>query len=264
MRTVERPNTEPPQLTHLRQQGGENFGVLDSILDQVFGGVCVYCERQLLWRAPGDGLGTQDTDLPDDPGLLFTCDHFRPRRLLCSREPQVGQCMDDPPPHTPVCSIYDWNNLVYACQACNGVKGGQWPDDGDEADSYINPCAEPGSGDAPRSVFEYDLDNGEIKVRTGVTEVAKANAEQTIKDLSLNYNRNQESAIARNAGMRRVDLAILRHQWATVLEQSLDRLASIMPDLLPALVAGVVSPNARFSSICRQLIEQSEYRRYLA
>lgn len=263
MHTVKRIEQEPPMLSDLRERGGENFGVLDSILDLVFGGVCVYCARLPLWRAQGDGLGAQDTDLPDETGLLFTCDHFRPRRLLCGVESDIGSCRDEVPPHAPDCSIYDWDNLVYACQPCNAVKGGLWPTRNDEADSYIDPCCAPENGDSPETVFEYDLDNGEIKVRHEVFGVTKANAEQTIADLALNYHRDHQESVALNAGIRRVDLAVLRHQWITALNQALDRLAPIMPNLLPALVAGMVSPNARFSSICRQTVEQSEYRRYL-
>ena len=37
MRTVVRPESEPQQLSDLRQQGGENFGILNPVLDQVFG-----------------------------------------------------------------------------------------------------------------------------------------------------------------------------------------------------------------------------------
>ena len=263
MRTVERPESEPQQLSDLRQQGGENFGGLNPALDQVFGGVCVYCERQPLWRAQGDGLGAQDTDLPDEPGLLFTCDHFQPRRLLCNRELSVGQCQENAPPHSPDCPIYDWHNLVYACQACNGVKGGQWPNENDEADSYIDPCGERGSGNTPDSVFEYDLDNGEIRVKPDVKGIARANAEHTINDLALNYHRDYEQSVAVNAEIRKVDLAALRRQWIVALKQSLDRLAMLMPDLLPALVAGMVSTSARFSSICRQLVAEAGYGHYL-
>ena len=258
MHAIERPNTEPAQLSDLRQEGGENFGALGPILDQIFGRVCAYCERQPLWYAQAADLGLQDTDLPDEPHRLFTCDHFRPRHLLCSRQPQVGQCANNPPPHSPDCSIYDWHNLVYACQPCNGVKGGQWPDDADEANSYIDPY-----GNAQQSVFEYDMDNGEIKVRADVAGVMRANATQTIKDLALNYHRDHAKSIAQNATARRVDLAVLRQMWVENFNQLLSRLASIMPDLSPAVVAGMVSHNGRFSSICRQFVERSEYQRYL-
>ena len=263
MLTVERPVAEPAPLTHLKQEGGENFGILNVVLDQVFHGVCAYCERQPLWRAPGAGLGSHDTDLSDEDGLPFTCDHLRPRRLLCSNEAHVGRCTDHTPPHDAGCSIYDWDNLIYACQPCNSVKGGQWAGEIAAASSYIDPCADPLAGNGPDAAFEYDLGSGEIKPRDGVAGSIRANAEQTIQDLALNYYRGHEESTRLNADIRRVDLAALRHQWILALTQSLERLAMITPDLIPAVIASVVAPHARFSTICRQFIEQSEYRRYL-
>ena len=245
MRTVQRLDHEPAELTSLRQEGGSNFGVLDQPLDRAFLGVCAYCERQPLWRAPEDGLGVLDTDLTDEEGALFTCDHLRPRHLF----PDL---------------IYDWDNLIYACQACNGVKGGQWPDDNDEADSYIDPCSEPSSGVDPDSVFEYRLDTGEIKVRDEAMGVTAANAQRTIDDLALNHFRDSSEAIERNATVRRVDLATYRQQRARRVKETLDVVAPMRRDLLPALVDGFVSPRARFSSICRQLVRDSDaYSRYL-
>jgi len=189
-------------------------------------------------------LGAQDSDLTDEEGVLFTCDHFRPRRLF----PDL---------------IYDWNNLVYACQACNGVKGGQWPGDADEADSYIDPCAEPSSGVDPNSVFEYCLDTGEIEVRAGVTGVVRANAQQTMDDLALNCFTTQREAILRDAKVRRVHLPTYRQQRARRVAETLENVAAITPHLLPVVVSSVVSPRARFSSICRQQVEQAGYGRYL-
>lgn len=245
MRTTHRPDEEPTELTELRRQRGDNFGVLDQPLDRAFGGICAYCEREPLWRAPEDGLGEQDTDLPDAEGALFTCDHFRPRHLFRHL-------------------IYEWDNLIYACQACNGVKGGQWPGDGDEADAYIDPCADPSSGTDPDSVFEYRLATGEIKVRDDVIGITRSNAQQTIDDLALNHHTNQEDAILRNAKVRRVDLATYREQRVKRVRETLDIVALMRRDLLPALVDGFVSPRARFSSICRQFIRDSdEYQRYL-
>ena len=244
MRNVSRPDAEPAELTELRQQDGEDFGRLGWSLDRVFDGVCAYCEREPLWRAPEDGLGAQDSDLTDEEGVLFTCDHFRPRRLF----PDL---------------IYDWNNLVYACQACNGVKGGQWPGDADEADSYIDPCAEPSSGIDPNSVFEYRLDTGEIEVRAGITGVTRANAQQTIDDLALNRFTTQREAILRDAKVRRVHLPTDRRQRAKRVAETLENVAAITPHLLPVVVSSVVSPRARFSSICRQQVEQAGYGRYL-
>ena len=245
MRTTHRSDQEPTELSELRQRGGDNFGVLDQPLDREFGGVCAYCEREPLWRAPEDGLGAQDTDLTDEEGALFTCDHFRPRHLF---------------PHL----IYEWNNLIYACQACNGVKGGQWPGNGDEADSYVDPCADPSSGMDPDSVFEYRLDTGEIQVRDQVMGITRSNAKQTIDDLALNRHTSQANAISRNAKARRVDLATYREQRVKRVRETLDMVVLMRRDLMPALVGGFVSPRARFSSICRQFIRDSDqYQRYL-
>lgn len=263
MRTIERPTPEPAELGELKQGGGEDFGSLASALDRAFRGVCAYCERQPLWRAEGDGLGALDTDLPATRGVLFTCDHFRPRHLICNASPNVGQCQDNPPPHSPDCPIYHWDNLVYACQPCNSVKGGQWPKGTGPAASYIDPCAREGRSDDPTSVFDYDLDSGEIKVRTHVAGTIRANAQQTICDLALNKDRNEQEAAKRNAGIRRVRLAELRQRHVQDVRRLLASSASIVPHLLPVVVASVVSPTARFSSISRQLVEETAYRRYL-
>ena len=244
MHTVQRPKDEPSELVRLRQNGTEDFGSLNHSLDRVFSGVCAYCEREPLWRAPEDGLGVQDTDLTDEEGVLFTCDHFRPRHLFPGM-------------------IHDWNNLVYACQACNSVKGGQWPGDDDEAESYIDPCAELSSGVDPDSVFEYRLDTGEITVRVSVTDAAKANALKTIDDLALNRFTTPSEAILRDVKVRRVHLPTYRQQRATRVRDTLNNMAEIAPHLLPVVVSALVSPTARFSSICRQQVVEAGYERYL-
>ena len=244
MHTVERSRNEPPELATLRQCRSEDFGPLARSLDRDFGGICAYCERAPLWKAPEDGLGAEDTDLTDEEGVLFTCDHFRPRHLF----PDL---------------VYDWNNLVYACQACNAVKGGQWPDDAHEANSYIDPSADPSSTVSPHSVFDYNMETGEIKVRADVGGTAKANAQKTIDDLALNHFTDQADAIMRNVKVRRVDLATYRQQRARRVQETLEIVAAIRRDLVPALVAGFVSPSARFSSICRQRVEETGYGGYL-
>ena len=267
MHTVERPEIEPEELTQLRRQGGENFGVLNATLDQVFSGVCAYCERQPLWRATEDGLGIQDSDLPDVVGVLFTCDHFRPRRLLCNQDPTVGVCADNPPPHAPECPIYDWDNLVYACPPCNDAKGGQWPEpspiDNQGADSYINPCAEFSDSDVPRAVFTYDTGSGRIRVRDGVTGTARSNAIRTIEDLALNEPRETIETTQYRAGERRANLADLRRLRVEGLQALLDLSFAQAPFLIPAIIRGFIAPGARFSSIARQFVEESRYRRYL-
>ena len=244
MHTVERPSNEPAELTRLRQDNIGDFGSLNQTLDRVFGGVCAYCEREPLWRAPEDGLGAQDTDLPDQEDVLFTCDHFRPRH----RFPNL---------------VYDWNNLVYACQACNEVKGGQWPGYQDEADSYIDPCARTAGGADPDSVFEYRLGTGEIKVRSDVTGVTRANGLKTIEDLALNRFTTRREAMLRDAKIRRVHLPTYRQQRAKRVEETLHNVAAITPHLLPVIVSALVSRTARFSSVCRQQVAQAGYERYL-
>ena len=243
MHSVSRPAVEPPELVNLRDMGGEDFGSLDAPLDRVFDGVCGYCERKPLWRSGQDGVGTQDTDLPDREGLLFTCDHFRPRYLFPSL-------------------IYDWHNLVYACQPCNSVKGGQWPNEADEADSYINPCEDPVSPASPDSIFSYDLDSGRITVGIGITGVARANAVQTIRDLALNDPRGRIETTEYSAEIRRISLAEGRGQWVRRLAMVLDAFRTD-PDALKFIIGEFTDRSARFSSICAQYIRESEYRIYL-
>ena len=263
MHTVPRPASEPVELAELRGSGVENFGSLNRRLDDIFGGVCAYCERLPLWRADQEGLGIEDTDLPDVPGQLFTCDHLKPRRLLCNNlDPNVGQCKPTTPPHTQDCTIYDWDNLVYGCQACNGVKGGQWPDS-HSADAYIHPCAELGSGIDPDSVFVYDLNTGEIVIREGIAGIIRSNALSTIKDLALNYPRPPIETPHFRAKERTFSLADYRKRWIQDLEKALDSLIVTAPHFLSPVVNGLVSRRERFSSISRQFIESSRYRSYI-
>ena len=263
MRSVTRPAVEPPELTALRRFGGENFGSLDMTLDEVFHGVCAYCERKPLWRSRQDGPGVDDSDLPDHEGLLFTCDHLAPRRVLCNSVGGVSQCTAAPPPHAQNCPIYDWHNLVYACQPCNTVKGGQWPSDEGEADSYINPCATLFDPAAPSRVFEYDLDSGRLVVRADATGVPKANAVQTIRDLALNDPRGRIETTHYSASERRISLAELRRRWVADLKKTLDMLVEVAPSAVAGVVTGFTSSDARFSSIAKQFVEETGYSKYL-
>ena len=263
MHSVVRPDAEPDELDALRKTGSEDFGTLGQPLDLMFNGVCAYCERKPLWRSRQDGVGTDDTDLPDREGLLFTCDHFRPRRLLCNPDSSVGQCSTGSVLHTHECTIYDWHNLVYACQPCNAVKGGQWPADDGKADAYINPCEDPSNLSAPNRVFRYDLDSGRLTVQLDTDGVVRANALRTILDLALNDPRERIETTHYSAQQRRISLADLRERWVRDLRRTLDTLAEVAPSALVVVVSGFVSPESRFSSICRQLIEETEYRRYL-
>ena len=264
MHTVRRPASEPVELAALRRSGDENFGSLNRSLDNIFGGVCAYCERLPLWRMDQEGLGIEDTDLPDVPGQLFTCDHLKPRRLLCNdSDPDVGQCQPTTPPHTLDCTIYGWDNLVYVCPACAGVKGGLWPRDGDNAVSYVDPCADPGSECSPDTVFAYELDTGRIVVRAVVTGSDRTNALQTIADLALNFPREPIETRQYHAGARRVSLADLRRQWVRRLVSALEQFSNEGTDILRFLVAEFTHTSSRFSSICRQFIQESQYSHYL-
>lgn len=252
MHTVNRSADLPPELVNLANSGGEDFGPLAESLDEAFAGVCAYCER-----------ATRDDD-PDLNTAFFTCDHFKPRHQLCHHDPAVGQCDDSPPPHSPHCPIYDWDNLVYACRSCADAKGGQWPRPGDSADSYINPINDADAADAPNVVFIYDTDSGRILPRDGINRTARYKAERTIGDLALNDPRRALHQGTRYAARaRRINLADLRAQWVKRLRATLDALAANDQEVLSFVIGEYVHTSGRFSSICRQFVQESEYRIYL-
>lgn len=252
MHTVNRPAGRPPELVNLANRGGEDFGPLAKSLDEAFAGVCAYCERR-----PGDGD-------PDLHTRYFTCDHFKPRHQLCHHDLEVGQCADNSPPHSPCCPIYDWDNLVYACWDCAGAKGGQWPNPNDSTDSYINPTSDADATDAPDAVFVYDTESGRILPREGISRNVRFKVERTILDLAMNDPRKalyQHERYATKA--RRTNLAELRAQWVKRLRATLDALAANDQEVLSFVIGEYVHTNSRFSSICRQFVQESEYRIYL-
>ena len=252
MHTINRPAEAPPELVSLAVSGSEDFGPLARPLDDAFGSVCAYCER-----------ATRDDDA-DLNTRFFTCDHFKPRHLLCHRDHDVGRCADCPPPHTPDCPIYDWDNLVYACRSCADAKGGQWPRPGESADGYINPAAEPDTEDAPNAVFTYDINSGVITVSDDIIGVIGNNARRTIDDFALNRPRGPKHQYTRYAAKaRRINLAELRSQRVKRLRETLDAIAIVDPGALPYVIGNHINPGCRFSSICLQFIQESEYREYL-
>lgn len=252
MHTVSRPADPPSELVSLANSGGDDFGPLAKSLDDVFAGVCAYCERT-----------TRDDD-PDLTTAFFTCDHFKPRHQLCHQDPTVGQCQDNPPPHSPDCPIYDWDNLVYACRSCADAKGGQWPRPGDSADSYINPADDADVVDAHNAVFVYDTDSGHILPRDDISRTARYKAERTIGDLALNDPRRAlHQGMRYAAKARRINLAELRAQWVKRLRAVLDALAASDREVLSFVIGEYIHISSRFSSICRQYIQESEYRDYL-
>lgn len=248
MHTVNRPVDAPEELANLASGGGEDFGPLARPLDEVFAGVCAYCER------------TTDDDDSDLNTRFFTCDHFEPRHLLCHHDPAVGQCADNPPPHSADCPIYDWANLMYACRSCADAKGGQWPRPGDSANGYIDPSGDPAAHDAPNAVFIYDTNSGRIFAYDELSETAKNNAQRTIDDLALNEPRGPRHQgtpyVAKN---RRINLSELRGQWVKRLQETLEAITSAGPDVLGYVIGEHIHPSCRFSSICRQFIQESGY-----
>ena len=252
MHTINRPVAAPEELINLANSGGEDFGPLARPLDEVFAGVCAYCER------------TTGDDDPDLNTRFFTCDHFEPRHLLCHHDPAVGQCVDRPPPHSADCPIYEWANLVYACQSCADAKGGQWPQTGDSADGYINPTDAPNAADVPERVFAYSINTGRIFVRDSVGGVERNNAQRTIDDLALNDPcgpRHQNTRYA--AKGRRVGLAERRQTWVEGLRHILSNIPNSQQDALRFVINEHIHPSCRFSSICRQFIQESGYGQYL-
>ncbi len=249
MHSVSRPAEPPPELVNLANSGRADFGPLASPLDAVFAGVCAYCER---------GIRDDDADLST---RFFTCDHFLPRHLVCHHE--VGQCAGNPPPHSNSCPIYDWGNLMYACHSCADTKGGQWPRPGESADGYINPTGNPHSDDSPEAVFTYDIGAGAIMVHGSVIGTARNNAQRTIDDLALNTPRGPRNPGTRYAARdRRINLAERRSQWVKRFRESLDSLPALEPAILRSVIDAFIHPSGRFSSICRQYIQESEYREH--
>ena len=252
MHTVNRPADVPAELVNLANSGGADFGPLARPLHEVFAGVCAYCERT---------TGDDDSDLNT---RFFTCDHFEPRHLLCHHDPAVGQCSDNPPPHSADCLIYDWANLVYACRSCADAKGGQWPRLGDSANGYIDPSCDPAASDAPNAVFIYDTNSGRIFARDGLSEITRNNAQRTIDDLALNERRGPRHQGTRYAAKdRRINLAELRGQWVKRLQETLDRIGSAGPDVVGYVIGEHINPSCRFSSICLQFVQESKHSIYI-
>lgn len=252
MRTADRPAGKPEALVSLSESGGGDFKPLAEPLHTAFHGACTYCERR-----------TNDGDV-EPPTKFFTCDHFKPRHLLCHRDPSVGACSNDPSRHSSNCLIYDWDNLVYACRSCADVKGGQWPRHGESAIAYISPNCDPDDTASPDSVFSFDLSNGRIIVHPKVNGITRNNAQRTIDDLALNDRRGPRNERTKYASKeRKENLAELRSQWVKRLRETIQEIAKNEPRALPFVINECTQPGSRFSSICRQYIQESEYRIYL-
>ena len=252
MHRVQRWRNEPTDLVELRGSGSDDFGTMGNSLRTLFSGVCAYCERG-FWREQDRLiLGMVDADFPS----YFTCDHFEPRHRLCFPYNQVGQCADHPPPHARDCPIYDWDNLVYCCNACNLAKGGQWPQSGESADEYVDPCAEAGQDNDPERVFVFDVQTGRISVHHSIVGTPKNNAQRTIDDLALNLPRGpkQKQPSAYSCKERKENLSDIRRRYGLGLRYVLDNLDDDQAKNF--LIARLTGPDAHFSSFCKQLVNE--------
>ena len=135
---------------------------------------------------------------------------------------------------------------------------------GDSAQCYINPTGTSDGGFAPISVFDYDIDGGRILVRDDVRGLARNNAQRTIDDLALNDPRGPRHQGTRYAAKeRRINLSELRRQRVKRLQETLEAIASAGPDVLGYVIGEHIHPSCRFSSICRQFVQESKYSIYI-
>ena len=255
MHRVDRSSAEPEELQALRLSGAEDFGPLGPALRDVFSDICAYCERG-LWSDEHNLINAvEQRDFP----AYFTCDHFEPRHRLCYLYNQVGQCGDHPPPHADDCGIYDWDNLLLACNSCNHTKGGQWPLPRESADAYVDPCAESGQPNDPDLVFRFDIESGRMLVTDTCEGIERNNAQRTINDLALNTPRGprRKHPPTYSGGERRERLEDIRRRYAIGVQLLLDGL-----DDGPArtfLMARLTARGSHFFALCRQI-----FREYLS
>ena len=66
-----------------------------------------------------------------------------------------------------------------------------------------------------------------------------------------------------SASERRISLAELRRRWVADLKKTLDMLVEVAPSAIAVVVTGFTAPDARFSSIAKQFVEEAGYSRYL-
>ncbi len=250
MHAIDRPESEPLVLTRLRGKKSSDFGPMGAQLDKVFMGACAFCERTV-----------NDDDVMKRDNGLFYCDHFRPRHAF----PGL---------------IYDWDNLLYVCGECAGVKGGQWPMADDPSNQFLEKIEGVVVTEYPDSVrnsdtdFCFNLSNGYLKPGNVETPYQ---ALRMIGDLALNEPEKLQkiprwNIASRQRGpnktvtLRRTNLAEARLQRLRRLERVLILVSSREPDnaeLLKYVIGEFTHPSVRFSSICKEFIAQSKYRLFL-
>ena len=76
--------------------------------------------------------------------------------------------------------VYEWSNWLFACHACNQLKGDKWPTQG-----YIDPCDQ-SIDPLIDHCFDFDFVTGRIKTRKSLPDLESSQAQAMINDLRLN------------------------------------------------------------------------------
>lgn len=120
------------------------------------------------------------------------------RCMYC--EDSVGHQIEHgyPKEHFPG-RVFDWSNMLYACQPCNGPKSSRFAvtrdeDGGEEILTSMRDVAPPPGRailldprqDDPRDFFELDFETGMFLVREGLSEADRRRADYTLEILRLN------------------------------------------------------------------------------
>lgn len=87
--------------------------------------------------------------------------------------------------------VYSWSNWIWACHACNHAKGNKWPRGG-----YLNPCARSMPA-RPENFLDFDLPNGLIQPKDGLSPARRRKVQQTIDDLRLNAKHHRRGRVSK-------------------------------------------------------------------
>ena len=181
-----------------------------------FSRICGYCEQFCVEPTRSERDNEESVD------------HFRPRR------------------HFPD-DWLNWLNLVYACRRCNQSKDSKWPYAND-ADNWrlahitryehISEYVCPNESDIQplcETLFNFNLNNGEIAPANDLDNVNWSKAYRTIVDFDLNSICHGQQ-----------NLPELRRLWIRFLEETLRQVDD--PDSRTAIVVGFIQRTKPFSS----------------
>ena len=133
--------------------------------------------------------------------------------------------------------VYIWSNWIFSCNSCGNTKNNKWPPGG-----YVDPCA-CSTQERPERFFDFNLRNGRIVPKSGLTQEQRRKASQTIQDLGLNDSDHTENRLGQIEYVRVL---------LTYLDGTLD------PDV-ERLVMSQVAPDRAFSSVSKAVLEESGY-----